>query len=62
MSDRIALPLLALVALAMIALALVWPQGQGSRSPGALGHAITAASPKVPAPPASPSSPPKPSL
>ncbi len=58
MPDRIALPLLALIALAMIALALVWPQGQGSRSPGALGHAMTAASPKAPASP--PPSAPKP--
>jgi hypothetical protein len=33
MLDRFALPLLALLAMAMIALALVWPQGQGARSP-----------------------------
>ena len=61
MPDRIALPLLALIALAMIALALVWPQGQGSRSPGALGRPMTTASPKAPTPPAPPPSAPKPS-
>jgi len=33
MRDRFALPLLVLIAAAMIALALVWPQGQGARSP-----------------------------
>jgi hypothetical protein len=34
MPDRIALPLLALIAVAMITVALVWPQGQGRRWPG----------------------------
>jgi len=38
MSDRFALPLLALLALGLIALALVWPQGLGRRSPGPFGH------------------------
>jgi hypothetical protein len=38
MSDRILLPLMAVVAAAMIALAFVWPQGYGARSPGAFGH------------------------
>ncbi|MBS0411746.1 MAG: hypothetical protein JSR86_17650 [Proteobacteria bacterium] len=37
MPDRVALPVLALIAVAMIALALVWPQGQGRRSPGPFG-------------------------
>lgn len=37
MSDRIFMPLMALIALALIALALVWPQGYGARSPGPFG-------------------------
>jgi len=32
--DRVFYPLAILVAAALIALALVWPQGQGSPSPG----------------------------
>lgn len=40
MPDRVALPLLALLALGLIGLALVWPQGLGRRSPGPFGHAI----------------------
>jgi len=41
MSDRALFPLMGLVAVAMIALALVWPQGQGTRSPWPFGHAPT---------------------
>ncbi|HWA61471.1 MAG TPA: hypothetical protein VG939_08850 [Caulobacteraceae bacterium] len=41
MRDRIALPLLALIAIAMVALAFVWPQGQGRRSPPPFGHPMT---------------------
>ncbi|WP_419317448.1 hypothetical protein ACN2C7_13325 [Caulobacter sp. ErkDOM-E] len=37
MSDRIFMPLMALIAMAMIALALVWPQGYGARSPDPFG-------------------------
>jgi hypothetical protein len=40
MPDRIALPLLALVALAMIGLSLVWPQGLGRPSPAPFGHPL----------------------
>jgi hypothetical protein len=40
MRDRLVLLLLALVAAAMIALALVWPQGQGARSPAPFGHPL----------------------
>lgn len=39
MSDRALFPLMGLFVLAMIALALVWPQGQGTRSPWPFGHA-----------------------
>jgi hypothetical protein len=38
MSDSIALPLLAVIAVALVALALVWPQGDGARSPPPFGH------------------------
>jgi len=37
MSDRIFMPLMALVAIAMIALAMAWPQGYGARSPAPFG-------------------------
>jgi len=37
MSDGVALPALALL---VVALALVWPQGQGRRSPGPFGHPL----------------------
>ena len=40
MSDSIALPALALVAAGLIALALVWPQGEGARSPAPFGHPL----------------------
>jgi hypothetical protein len=36
--DRLFYPLAALVAAGLIALAIVYPQGQGDRSPGAFGH------------------------
>ena len=45
MDDRLFFPLIALLVAAMIALALVWPQGQGARSPAPLGHAVEAAAP-----------------
>jgi len=38
MFDRLYMPFLALAALAAIALSLVWPQGQGARSPGPFGQ------------------------
>jgi hypothetical protein len=38
MRDRYVLPLLALIALGLIALAVVWPQGQGRRSPAPFGR------------------------
>jgi hypothetical protein len=40
--DRIALPLIVLTAAGMIALAIVWPQGQGQRSPAPFGHPLAA--------------------
>jgi hypothetical protein len=38
MLDRLYLPFLGLAAVVAIALSLVWPQGQGARSPGPFGH------------------------
>ncbi len=40
MNAKIFYPAAALIALLMIALSFVWPQGQGTRSPGLFGHAI----------------------
>ena len=40
MDDRLFFPLLALLVAAMIGLALVWPQGQGERSPPPFGHSV----------------------
>ena len=40
MPDSIALPALAIVAAGLVALALVWPQGEGARSPAPFGHAL----------------------
>jgi hypothetical protein len=40
MPDSIALPAIAFVAAGLIALALVWPQGQGARSPAPFGHPL----------------------
>lgn len=38
--DRIFFPLCLLAAVLMVGLALVWPQGQGARSPAPFGHAV----------------------
>jgi hypothetical protein len=38
MSDRLFFSAAAAAAVLMVALALVWPQGQGARSPGPFGH------------------------
>ncbi|HYE43384.1 MAG TPA: hypothetical protein VEA15_08320 [Caulobacteraceae bacterium] len=40
LSDRLFFGGLALLCVAMIALALVWPQGQGARSPAPFGHEV----------------------
>ncbi|HEY1426386.1 MAG TPA: hypothetical protein VGF50_06905 [Caulobacteraceae bacterium] len=40
MPDSVVLPALALFAVGLVALALVWPQGQGARSPAPFGHAL----------------------
>jgi hypothetical protein len=40
MPDRLFFPLVAGIALALIALALLWPQGQGARSPAPFGHPV----------------------
>jgi hypothetical protein len=42
MPDGLALPALALIAVGLVALALVWPQGQGARSPAPFGHPVAA--------------------
>jgi hypothetical protein len=47
MSDRVLFSLLGAAAALMIALALVWPQGQGTRSPGPFGHTPAAQTPGV---------------
>ena len=49
MPDSIALPAIALVAAGLIALALVWPQGQGARSPAPFGHRLAAIEAPTPA-------------
>jgi hypothetical protein len=54
MPDSLALSAAAVIAAALIALALVWPQGQGARSPGPFGHPLAGIG--QPAPP--PSTPP----
>jgi hypothetical protein len=56
MSDRFALPLLALLALGLIVLALVWPQGLGRRSPAPFGHPVAAPSPAAVSPAPTPTS------
>lgn len=43
MPDAVAYPLLGLAAAGLIALALVWPQGEGARSPAPFGHPMAAA-------------------
>jgi len=40
MPDSIALPALAILAVGLVALALVWPQGEGARSPAPFGHPL----------------------
>jgi hypothetical protein len=54
MPDSFALPAIALLAVGLVALAMVWPQGQGARSPGPFGQplAVIAATilPAKPAP------------
>jgi hypothetical protein len=45
MPDGLALPLIALLAAGLIGLALVWPQGEGSRSPPPFGRPVQAAPP-----------------
>jgi hypothetical protein len=64
MPDRIALPLLVLIAAAMIGLALVWPQGQGAESPPPFGQPLAPmAQPTAPRAPSVPvKSEPKPSI
>jgi hypothetical protein len=47
MLDRLYLPFLGLAAAAAIALALVWPQGQGARSPGPFGRTPEQQRPEV---------------
>jgi hypothetical protein len=57
MLDSLALPATALVAAALVALALVWPQGEGGRSPAPFGHPLEAVeSPPLPAKPLPPTS------
>jgi hypothetical protein len=41
LSDRVFYPGCAGLAVLMVALALVWPQGEGARSPAPFGHAAT---------------------
>ena len=40
MPDSIALPALTLFAAGLVALAMVWPQGEGARSPAPFGHPL----------------------
>ena len=49
MPDRIVLPFLALIAAGLIALAMVWPQGQGARSPAPFGHPLAPVQAPLPA-------------
>jgi len=42
MPDSLALTAIALIAAGVVALALVWPQGQGARSPAPFGHPVAA--------------------
>jgi hypothetical protein len=41
LSDRVFYPACAALAVLMVALALVWPQGEGARSPWPFGHTAT---------------------
>jgi hypothetical protein len=54
MPDSLALSAAAVIAAALIALALVWPQGQGARSPGPFGHPLAAIGQPAPPPPSTP--------
>ena len=47
MLDRLYLPFVGLLAVAAIALAMVWPQGQGARSPGPFGETPLQQRPEV---------------
>ena len=40
MPDGLALSLTTLIAILLVALSLVWPQGQGARSPAPFGHPV----------------------
>ncbi len=48
MSDRVFFSICALLAVAMIAVALVYPQGLGARSPGALEKPLAQPAPAKP--------------
>ncbi len=50
MPDSLALSATAVVAAGLIALAMVWPQGQGARSPAPFGHPLAAYEPPAPPP------------
>jgi hypothetical protein len=54
MPDSLALPAIALLAAALVALAMVWPQGEGARSPPPFGHPLAAIELPSPAKPALP--------
>ena len=41
LSDRVFYPVCGALAVLMVALALVWPQGEGARSPWPFGHTAT---------------------
>jgi len=41
LSDRVFFPACGTLAMLMVALALVWPQGEGARSPWLFGHTAT---------------------
>jgi hypothetical protein len=47
MPDSLALSAVAVVAAGLIALAMVWPQGQGARSPAPFGHPLAAYEPPL---------------
>ena len=55
MPDSLALGAIAVIAAAVIALALVWPQGQGARSPAPFGHPLAAIAQSSPPAPSTPS-------
>jgi len=51
MPDSFALPTAAVLAAALIALSLVWPQGEGARSPAPFGHPLAVNAQTTPAAP-----------